>query len=528
MKKLLALLFCGMALLATSACDRKDSGAAAPANDANTLSVLAGSELKDIEPLLPNVEKATGIHIVMRYAGTLEAVERLQSGEQTDAAWLASAHYAMLVPAVKARITASDRTMLTPVVLGIRQSKAKELGWENNPDVTWKDIADAAIKGKFTFGMTSPASSNTGFSGLLGLAAALSGKGDALEAKDIDAKKLSSFFKAQRLTAGSSGWLVDSYVKEQDKVDGIINYASTLLSLNRRPDLKEKLVLIYPKDGIITADYPIMLLNPAKRDAYAKVVAYLRGKEFQQDMASSTLRRPVNPDVQVADVPAQPLIELSFPAKLEVIDAILSAFDNNLRLPTDSTFVLDQSGSMNGERIAGLKNAMLGLSGADTSISGRFARFHNRERIFLLPFSEKPSATEEFDMGDDEQSNQATLVRITGRVNELRANGGTAIYDSLMQAYKQALVRRHADGARFYSLVLMTDGENNDGATVKDFNNWYARLPESDKGIKVFAVIFGEADPRELKSVAELTGGRSFDSRKSSLQSIFKEIRGYQ
>jgi Ca-activated chloride channel family protein len=41
-------------------------------------------------------------------------------------------------------------------------------------------------------------------------------------------------------------------------------------------------------------------------------------------------------------------------------------------------------------------------------------------------------------------------------------------------------------------------------------------------------VIFGEADPRELQRVAELTGGRSFDSRKSSLQSIFKEIRGYQ
>lgn len=526
MKKLLTLLFCGAALL--SGCSKQEPTSAAPANDANTLNVLAGSELKDIEPLLPNVEKATGVHIAMRYAGTLEAVERLQSGEQADVAWLASNRYAMLVPAVKTRIAASERTMLTPVVLGIKESKAKELGWENNPNVTWKDIADAATKGKFTFGMTSPTSSNTGFSGLLGLAAALSGKGDALEVKDIDAKKLSSFFKAQRLTAGSSGWLADAYVKEQDKVDGIINYASTLLSLNNRPELKEKLVLIYPKDGIVTADYPIMLLNQAKRDAYTKVVTYLRDKEFQQQMATTTLRRPVNPDVQVAGAPTQPLVELSFPAKLEVIDAILSAFDDNLRLPTDSTFVLDQSGSMDGERISGLKKAMLGLSGADSSISGRFARFHNRERIFLLPFTETPGATEQFDMGADERSNRATLKHIAERVNGLQAGGGTAIYDSLMQAYREALVRRHADGARFYSVVLMTDGENNNGATVDDFVNWYGQLPESDKGIKVFAVIFGEADPRELQRVAELTGGRSFDSRKSSLQSIFKEIRGYQ
>jgi Ca-activated chloride channel family protein len=528
MKNILVLLFSCVALL--SACEKETPvrNEAVPADAANVLSVLAGSELKDIEPLLPNVEKATGIHVVMRYAGTLEAVERLQSGEQLDVAWLASNHYAMLIPAVKARIAASERTMLTPVVLGIKQSKARELGWENNPNLTWKDIADAATKGKFTFGMTSPASSNTGFSGLLGLAAALSGKGDALEEKDVDAKKLSSFFKAQRLTAGSSGWLAETFVKEQDKVDGIINYASVLQSLNRKPELKEKLVLIYPKDGIVTADYPIMLVNPAKRDAYTKVVTYLRGKEFQQEMATTTLRRPVNPDVQSVDAPAQALVELSFPGKLAVIDAILSAFDNNLRLPTDSTFVLDQSGSMNGVRINGLKAAMLGLSGADSSISGRFARFRNRERIFLLPFSSSPEPTERFDMGADEKSNQDTLRRVTERVNGLRADGGTAIYDSLMQAYREAAERRRADLSRFYSVVLMTDGENTAGMKSEDFVRWYSQLPESDKGIKVFSVIFGEAAPGELKRIAELTGGRSFDSRKTSLQAIFKEIRGYQ
>jgi len=40
--------------------------------------------------------------------------------------------------------------------------------------------------------------------------------------------------------------------------------------------------------------------------------------------------------------------------------------------------------------------------------------------------------------------------------------------------------------------------------------------------------VFGEARPDELQRLADLTGGRTFDSRKSSLQAIFKEIRGYQ
>ena len=200
MKTLMTLLTLFALLLA--GCGKQDN-AAAPPDPANTLSVLAGSELKDIEPLLPALTQATGITLQMRYVGTLEAVEKLQAGEAVDAAWLASNRYAMLVPDARARIAASERTMLTPVVLGLKDRKATELGWKNNPNVTWKDIAQAAAQGQFTFGMTSPASSNTGFSALLGLAAALSGKGDALEEKDIDAKRLAAFFKAQRLTAGS-------------------------------------------------------------------------------------------------------------------------------------------------------------------------------------------------------------------------------------------------------------------------------------------------------------------------------------
>lgn len=519
------LLACSLLL---SACDKAAPKGESAHDNPERLVVLAGSELKDIESLLPSIKAATGVELVPKYAGTLDAVERLQAGEAFDLAWLASNRYASLVPAVKARIAASERTMLTPVVLGIKLSKARELGWENNPALTWKDIAAAAVAGKFTFGMTSPATSNSGFSGLLGLAAALSGKGDALEETDIDAARLAGFFKSQRMTAGSSGWLADAYVKDQDKVDGMINYASTMLALNRATTLREKLVLIYPQDGIVTADYPLMLINPARRAAYDKVVAYVRGAQFQQAMSEQTLRRPVNPDVAQPPLPPQALVELSFPAKLAVVDAIVAAFDNHVRLPTDSTFVLDQSGSMNNGRIDQLKAAMLGLAGVDTTVSGRFARFRNRERVFLVPFSSTPEATQRYDMGRSAAANQATLAQLSERVGQLEPSGGTAIYDSLIQAYQEALVRRRADPERFYSIVVMTDGVNTQGATSYDFQRWHAALPAAERDLRVFSVVFGEADAAELQRVAELTGGRSFDSRKSSLAAIFKEIRGYQ
>ena len=58
MKTLMTLLTLFAVLLA--GCGKQDN-AAAPPDPANTLSVLAGSELKDIEPLLPSLTQATGI-----------------------------------------------------------------------------------------------------------------------------------------------------------------------------------------------------------------------------------------------------------------------------------------------------------------------------------------------------------------------------------------------------------------------------------------------------------------------------------
>ena len=86
-------------------------------------------------------------------------------------------------------------------------------------------------------------------------------------------------------------------MREQDTVDGIVNYESVLMSLNAGGKLHEPLTLIYPKEGIVTADYPFMLLNEAKRDAYDKVAAYLRTPDVQQRIMTDTARRPAVPGV---------------------------------------------------------------------------------------------------------------------------------------------------------------------------------------------------------------------------------------
>ena len=111
-------------------------------------------------------------------------------------------------------------------------SVATRFGWAGNPDVTWKDIAAKARAGQLGYGMTNPAASNSGFSALVGVAAAMAGTGDALRTEDVDERGLTVFFNGQTLTAGSSGWLADGFVTGQAKLDGLINYESVLLGLN--------------------------------------------------------------------------------------------------------------------------------------------------------------------------------------------------------------------------------------------------------------------------------------------------------
>ena len=168
-----ALLAATALALLVAACGKGDPDAGASAGQ--TLTVLAGSELRDIEPMLPDLRRATGVDLKMTYSGTLDAVEQLQAGAPFDVAWLPSGRYAQLVPEVRKRIVTTERTMTTPVVLGLKASKARALGWTDASgsvaQVTWKDIAEAAAAGRLTFAENCQACHGAGGAGRPGFPA---------------------------------------------------------------------------------------------------------------------------------------------------------------------------------------------------------------------------------------------------------------------------------------------------------------------------------------------------------------------
>ncbi|ANZ40064.1 hypothetical protein BBK82_32525 [Lentzea guizhouensis] len=506
--------------------------------EAGVLRVLAGSELADLQPILDEAAKATGVTVKLSFTGTIEGAEKVASGtaeQGFDAVWFSSNRYLELVPEAQKRLGTATKVMGSPVVLGLPAAKVRELGWDGK-QVGWAEIAAAAGQKKFSYGMTDPSASNSGFSALVGVAAALSGSGSALDAAKISAvsPQLKEFFSAQTMSAGSSGWLSEAYArraKGEDpgtKVDGLINYESVLLSLNA--STPQPLTLIYPNDGVVTADYPLTLLTSATsdaREAHQKLSDHLKSADVQRKIMDSTHRRPVVPQVPLdRKFAVRDLVELPFPGSQSAVDGLVTTYFDQLRRPSRTLYVLDTSGSMEGDPIEGLREAVVGLTGADSSLAGKFNRFHGREQVTLLPFNSGPRSPQKYEVPQDNA--RPVLDQIGSSAKALNASGGTAIYSSLRSGYDVLREQINADPDRFTSIVLMTDGENTGSEDVEDFSVFHATLPQNLKGIPVFPVLFGESATSEMERVAKMSGGKVFDARSRSLSAAFKEIRGYQ
>ncbi|WP_033439788.1 VWA domain-containing protein [Saccharothrix sp. NRRL B-16314] len=537
-----ALVVTGLVLatLLTGCTGEPDPATPVGPAEPGVLRVLAGSELTDMQPVLDEAAKATGIEVKFTFTGTLEGAEALANGEvdgKYDAVWFSSNRYPAGIPDAAKRLGNQVKVMSSPVVLGLSTSSAKRLGWAGER-VGWGEIAEQAGRKAFSYGMTDPSASNSGFSALVGVASALAGAGNAVDAGQIVAvtPQLKSFFGAQSLSAGSSGWLSEAYQRRatgQDpgaQVDGLINYESVLLSMNAAGNLPEPLTVVYPSDGVVTADYPLTLLADAgddARDAHQRLTDHLRTADVQRKIMETTHRRPVVPGVEPAAAFAvRDLVELPFPAARDSFDALLSAYFNEIRRPSRTLYVLDTSGSMAGDRIASLRSALVSLTGADDSLTGRFRRFRSREEVTMLPFNTAPAAPRTFALPEGDP--QAGLAEIKAFAEGLREGGGTAIYDSLSRAYEVMGPLVAADPDRFTSIVLMTDGENANGSGLAEFQASYRSVPEQVRQVPVFTVLFGEGSSAELGIVAAMTGGKVFDARNGELGEVFQEIRGYQ
>ena len=135
--------------------------------------IISSSENQDLEQIIRNFARKNNIDLQIEYAGTIDIMDRLNSGEQYDAVWTSNSIWLYMLNS-KVKVSNSKSTSINPVVFGIKKSKANELGFIGK-DVYTKDILSAIKSKKLKFSMSSATQTNTGATAYLGFLSTLAG-----------------------------------------------------------------------------------------------------------------------------------------------------------------------------------------------------------------------------------------------------------------------------------------------------------------------------------------------------------------
>lgn len=492
-------------------------------NDKKSFRILANPDNKDFMDELVKYGKGEHINVYVEYADDLEAVDMLEEDNNYDAVWMSNSVWLYMLN--NAKVSNSKSISINPVVMGVKKSKAKELGFVDN-EIKNKDILNAVSSGKLKYVMTSVTKTNTGLTAYLGFLNSLAGSPEILTSDMLNnnnlVKNLKSLFSGVERVSGSASFLEDMFVNSND-YEAVIATESSLININKQLESsnKETLYLLYPSDGVAINDSPFAYVDRGqeKLEKFNTLQSYLLSLSTQKELEKLGKRTwyggtNSNADKSVFKTSygidtTKYLMPLKYPSK-KVMNEAIALYIAELRKPAAVAFCLDYSGSMYGRGERELKSAMEFILDADKASEERL-QFSKYDKIFVIPF-DSDNRTVLSGSGDNTK-------KLIERINEADPSGETNIYGCTVEAFKQ-LEKTGKDYTK--TIILMSDGYSNTGR-FDDVTNYYLNMTEK---IPVYSIMFGDSSEYELGNLANLTNAKVFDGR-TSLIRAFKEVRSY-
>lgn len=342
-----------------------------------TISIVSGSENKELEPLIQRFAQKKGYDISMTYKGSLDIFQDLNDNSTSvDAIWPASSIWENLLSNTNVKLSHSESIFKTPVVFAIKNDKAQELG------LIWKeiwiyDILKLITTGQLSFAMTNATQSNSWFSAFLSFLVGFSNKQDSTLTVD-DLNKVTTLDQTRKLlkgvnrSSGSSNWLKDLFLSKYDSLDAMVNYESLVIDTNKELEKEGKspLYMFYIKEGIVLSNSPLSYVdngNTEKEKVFLELQQYLLSKDVQDEIQNlgrrtglslnSTLDRTIyKPEWGVKDDLTKTK-QILFPSK-DTFNKMLEVYLLSLKKPSYTVYVVDTSGSMEWNGLDQLKSGL--------------------------------------------------------------------------------------------------------------------------------------------------------------------------
>ncbi len=540
---LVGILLWSMINLCTPPQPEKGAHATLPANaspspDSTKFRIVAESPVRMLQDggILDAFSKETGIQLAITYLGPVDirnAVSRLSKDKPVpvDAYWPGSSLW------LPGSVTVEPaKPMKTYVVLAVDPDAARTLGWEAATGITASDVVNAIQAGKINLAMSSATQSTPGAVFYLAMYTALSGK-PVLTSDELN--NAGTVEKIQAMLKGIDRSAVDLVRLEEvfidDKTSGahltnaIVIYESLAIDLNRKLIAagQEPMTIFYVDGATAIADVPLRYVDngdPNKLAQFQKLASFLRRPDIQERIQALGWRTdPIgmkctdcdpavfNPGWGIDIVTEFP--EMRFP-KPAVARAALDWYQIEFRKPSFTVYCLDYSGSMDTGGRAQMVDAM-DLLLDQTRASEVSLQATPGDVSLVYGFSTQVEQIGAQVQGDDSEASK----ELSGQIAAFRMGQGTALFDCV----QSAIVRIGAAPAPgyCYSVIALTDGGSNEGATLSDFAAFYKKGTYS---IPVYGIQFGSADFSQLNQF-KMTGGDVYDGRKD-VATAFRMAKG--
>ena len=505
----------------------EDSGAdSVLGSGRETLRILSGSENEELEPILENFAEEQNVRIEMTYQGSLDIMRALGREEiPYDGVWPASSLW-LSVGDTNFKVKPTESISITPVVFGIRQSLAEELGFVGR-EVSVNDLLEAIRGGNLRFCMTSATQSNSGASAYIGFLYALLGNPEVITSGDLEdpglQEQMTELLSGVDRSSGSSDWLKDMFL--EGGYDAMVNYECLIIQANEELEDRgeETLQVVYPYDGLSIADSPLGYVDngdDGKEELFLKLQEYLLSDSVQNEIQRTGRRTGYagiseeNRDVFREDWGVQPdrvLSPIRMPAS-DVLFQCLNLYQTEFKKPSLNVYCLDYSGSMEGEGNEQLVEAM-GQLLIQEEAAKNFLQASEHEVNILIPFNLSVLGVYQAEGPGEELEELYDVVR------DQPVGGGTNMYEAAMEGL--SMLSEYDLSQYTPAIILLTDGESLD--SFDDFRDQYEAMGAD---VPVFSIMFGDAQPEQLEQLAELTNARVFDGR-TNLTEAFRQVKGY-
>ncbi|MFG2103978.1 substrate-binding and VWA domain-containing protein [Micromonospora echinaurantiaca] len=408
----------------------------------------------------------------------------------------------------------------TPVVLAVTEPAARRLGWPAKP-LTWASLVGPKVR-KASVAVPDPAADPAGVAALLGVRALAADEPEPAAAVAATLRRLAG----RTFEAGDGGGGLVPGSGLPGRTDAVAATEQAVLEHNALAGA-DKLVAAYPEVGVPSLDLPYAVLPAARghvREAAADFLANLLTVESRDTLTGFGFRTaagfpPAMPDDGRLRVQERRPVPL--PAE-ETVTELLTGWSGVQRSARILT-VLDISGSM-AAPVPGTGETRLDAT-VKTAREGSGLLLDSSE-LGIWVFSTKVDGDRDYreilPVAPLRRAHRERLAEQLGAVR-VKPQGGTGLYDTTLAAYREA--RRHWTPGRINLVLVMTDGQNEDGESIgrAKFLAELARLQDPRRPLPIVFIGLGkDVDPGELTAIADATGGRVFRAEQpSGIRQIF-------